>query len=93
MLVEAKNPLIVCGGGVVQAGGGDEARALAEFLCVPVANSYLHNDSFPASHELSVGPLGYCGSKAAMQLISEADVVLRARVSSQPVRDDAAIRF
>jgi sulfoacetaldehyde acetyltransferase len=76
LLVEAKNPLIVCGGGVVQAGGGAEARALAEFLCVPVANSYLHNDSFPASHELAVGPLGYCGSKAAMQLISEADVVL-----------------
>ena len=76
MLVEAKNPLIVCGGGVVQGGGGAEARALAEFLCVPVANSYLHNDSFPASHELAVGPLGYCGSKAAMQLISEADVVL-----------------
>ncbi|MBV8583122.1 MAG: sulfoacetaldehyde acetyltransferase, partial [Candidatus Eremiobacteraeota bacterium] len=39
-------------------------------------NSYLHNDSFPASHELSVGPLGYCGSKAAMELISQADVVL-----------------
>jgi sulfoacetaldehyde acetyltransferase len=75
-LVEAKSPLIIAGGGVVQAGGVEEAKALAEFLCVPVANSYLHNDSFPASHELAVGPLGYCGSKAAMKLISEADVVL-----------------
>lgn len=75
-LVEAKSPLIIAGGGVVQGGAGAEAAALAEFLSAPVANSYLHNDSFPASHELAVGPLGYCGSKAAMQLISQADVVL-----------------
>ena len=39
-------------------------------------NSYLHNDSFPASHRLWCGPLGYHGSKAAMKLIHEADVVL-----------------
>ena len=49
---------------------------LAELLQAPVANSYLHNDSFPASHPLWCGPLGYQGSKAAMKLISQADVVL-----------------
>lgn len=76
LLVQAKAPLIVAGGGVVQGGALEETRALAEFLSAPVANSYLHNDSFPASHELAVGPLGYCGSKAAMELISQADVVL-----------------
>jgi sulfoacetaldehyde acetyltransferase len=75
-LVGAKFPVIVAGGGVVQAGALEETRALAEFLSAPVTNSYLHNDSFPESHELAVGPLGYCGSKAAMQLISQADVVL-----------------
>ena len=42
----------------------------------PVVNSYLHNDSFPANHPLWCGPLGYQGSKAAMKLIAEADVVL-----------------
>jgi sulfoacetaldehyde acetyltransferase len=75
-LVEAKFPVIVAGGGVVQSGATAETAALAEFLSAPVANSYLHNDSFPYTHELAVGPLGYCGSKAAMQLISQADVVL-----------------
>jgi sulfoacetaldehyde acetyltransferase len=50
--------------------------ALAEYLSAPVANSYLHNDSFPHHHRLAVGPLGYQGSKAAMTLIAEADVVL-----------------
>jgi len=43
---------------------------------MPVVNSYLHNDSFPADHPLWCGPLGYQGSKAGMKIIAEADVVL-----------------
>ena len=76
MLAQAKNPIIVSGGGVVMADAVEECKALAERLGAPVANTYLHNDSFPASHELWCGPLGYQGSKAAMRLISKADVVL-----------------
>ena len=76
LLAKAKFPVIVSGGGVVMADGVEECRALAERLGAPVVNSYLHNDSFPASHPLWCGPLGYQGSKAAMKLISQADVVL-----------------
>jgi len=76
LLAEAKFPVIVAGGGVVNADGVDECVALAEHLGAPVVNSYLHNDSFPASHPLWCGPLGYQGSKAGMKLISKADVVL-----------------
>ena len=76
MLAQAKNPVIVSGGGVVMADAVEECKALAERLGAPVANTYLHNDSFPASHDLWCGPLGYQGSKAAMRLISKADVVL-----------------
>ncbi len=75
-LASAKFPVILAGGGVIMAGATTEAIALAELLGAPVCNSYLHNDSFPASHALSVGPLGYQGSKAAMKLIAQADVVL-----------------
>jgi sulfoacetaldehyde acetyltransferase len=75
-LAAASFPVILAGGGVIMSGGMAEAIALAEQLGAPVCNSYLHNDSFPASHELAVGPLGYQGSKAAMKLISQADVVL-----------------
>ena len=49
---------------------------LAEALDAPVCCNYQHNDAFPGSHPLAVGPLGYNGSKAAMELISKADVVL-----------------
>jgi sulfoacetaldehyde acetyltransferase len=61
---------------VLSAGGIDASRALAEALDAPVACGYQHNDAFPGTHPLFAGPLGYNGSKAAMQLIAKADVVL-----------------
>ncbi|MGI9603655.1 MAG: sulfoacetaldehyde acetyltransferase [Acidimicrobiales bacterium] len=76
MLAEASFPVIVSGGGVVMGDSTAECVALAERLGCPVVNSYLHNDSFPASHPQWCGPLGYQGSKAAMKLIAQADVVL-----------------
>jgi sulfoacetaldehyde acetyltransferase len=76
LLAAARFPVILAGGGVIAAGATAEAVALAELLGAAVCNSYLHNDSFPASHPLAAGPLGYQGSKAAMKLIAQADVVL-----------------
>ncbi|RJF95640.1 sulfoacetaldehyde acetyltransferase [Noviherbaspirillum saxi] len=76
LLAQAKFPVIISGGGVVMADAVEECKALAERLGAPVVSSYLHNDSFPASHPLWCGPLGYQGSKAAMKLIARADVVL-----------------
>ena len=76
LLSEAKFPVILNGAGVVLSGGIPASAALAEKLSSPVCCGYQHNDAFPGSHPLSVGPLGYNGSKAAMELISKADVVL-----------------
>jgi sulfoacetaldehyde acetyltransferase len=76
LLAGARFPVLLMGGGVVMSGGGEPARALAEFLQAPVVTSYLHNDAFPSSHPLVCGPLGYQGSKAAMRIIAQADVVL-----------------
>jgi sulfoacetaldehyde acetyltransferase len=76
LLAKARFPVIVSGGGVIFSDGVDECVRLAEQLDAPVVNSYLHNDSFPADHRLWAGPLGYQGSKAAMKLIAEADVVV-----------------
>ncbi len=75
-LKSGKFPVIVAGGGVIFAHGQGEAVALAELLGAPVVASYLHNDSFPNRHELYCGPLGYQGSKAAMRVLQQADVVL-----------------
>ncbi|MEM7170684.1 MAG: sulfoacetaldehyde acetyltransferase [Pseudomonadota bacterium] len=76
LLSEAEFPVILSGAGVVIGNAIPECQALAERLDAPVASGYQHNDSFPGSHPLAVGPLGYNGSKAAMELIAQADVVL-----------------
>ena len=76
LLSSAKFPVILNGAGVVLSGAMDASAALAERLDAPVCCNYQHNDAFPGSHPLSVGPLGYNGSKAAMDLIAKADVVL-----------------
>jgi sulfoacetaldehyde acetyltransferase len=77
LMSRAKNPVILNGAGVVLSKGGIAAsQALAERLDAPVCVGYQHNDAFPGGHPLFAGPLGYNGSKAAMELIKEADVVL-----------------
>ena len=76
ILSDAKFPVILSGAGVVIGGAIEDCVKLAEKLDSPVCSGYQHNDSFPGSHPLAVGPLGYNGSKAAMELIAKADVVL-----------------
>ncbi len=76
LLSNAKFPVILSGAGVVIGDAIGECAQLAEKLSAPVCCGYQHNDSFPGSHPMAVGPLGYNGSKAAMELISKADVVL-----------------
>jgi sulfoacetaldehyde acetyltransferase len=76
LLSGAEFPVILSGAGVVIGGAIPDCVALAQRLDAPVCNGYQHNDSFPGGHRLAVGPLGYNGSKAAMQLIAKADVVL-----------------
>jgi len=77
LLSNAKFPVILNGAGVILSAGGVEAsKKLAERLSAPVCCNYQHNDAFPGNHPLYAGPLGYNGSKAAMELIAKADVVL-----------------
>ena len=73
---QARFPVILSGAGVVLSGAIGDLVQLAERLDAPVCSNYQHNDSFPGSHPLAMGPLGYNGSKAAMEIIAQADVVL-----------------
>ena len=76
MLSAASFPVILSGAGVVIGGAIEATKQLAERLDAPVCSGYQHNDSFPGSHPLACGPLGYNGSRAAMEMIAKADVVL-----------------
>jgi sulfoacetaldehyde acetyltransferase len=76
LLSEARFPVVLAGAGVILGNAIGECVALAERLDAPVCCNYQHNDAFPGEHPLAAGPLGYNGSRAAMELIAEADVVL-----------------
>ena len=76
LLSNAKFPVILNGAGVVLGEAISASQELAEKLDAPVCCNYQHNDAFPGSHPLFAGPLGYNGSKAGMELIKQADVVL-----------------
>jgi len=76
LLSDAKFPVILSGAGVILGDAIPATIAIAEKLDSPVCCNYQHNDAFPGSHPLFVGPLGYNGSKAGMELIKQADVVL-----------------
>src|SRR5262249_5412360 len=76
LLSGAAFPVILSGAGVVIGNAIADCVALAERLDAAVCCGYQHNDAFPGSHRLACGPLGYNGSKAAMELIAKADVVL-----------------
>ena len=76
MLSSAEFPVMLNGAGVVIGGAIEASMKLAERLDAPVCCGYQHNDAFPGSHPLFAGPLGYNGSKAGMELIAKADVVL-----------------
>ena len=76
LLASAKKPVIISGRGVVDTDCQDVVAKIAELLTAPVACTYLHNDAFPADHPLWMGPIGYMGSKAAMNTVAEADVML-----------------
>lgn len=76
LLAGAKKPVIIAGRGVVDTDCQDVVAKIAELLTAPVACTYLHNDAFPVTHPLWVGPIGYMGSKASMHTVADADVVL-----------------
>lgn len=76
LLLHAKKPVILAGLGVVRTNSADKIAVLAERLGAPVCNVFMHNDAFPMSHPLGLGPIGYQGSKAAMRVIAETDTIL-----------------
>ncbi len=73
----ARNPLFVCGGGVVIAGAETELRALAERLGAPVATTISGQGSIAESHPLAAGVVGSNGGTPATRaIVDAADLVI-----------------
>ena len=76
-LVKAKKPAMLVGSGVISSDACSEVRELVEMLNIPVATTPKAKGTFPESHELSLGVLGFCGSLAAEEYITgDVDVLL-----------------
>ncbi len=77
LLLQAKNPLIIMGGGVVLSGGVDETVAFAEYMQIPIITTYMAKGAVPVNHPLSAGCLGIqVGAPLGNKLFLESDVVL-----------------
>lgn len=77
VLLDAQNPIIVCGSGVMISDAGDDLRQLAEALAAPVATSISGRGTLSDSHPLSAGVVGSNGGVAETRsLIDQADTVL-----------------
>ena len=76
LLAQAQRPLLLAGGGVIDADAGAEAVALAELLDMALVPSYGHNDAVPNSHRLYIGVTGKRGSGEVLEAIHRADVIL-----------------
>jgi 3D-(3,5/4)-trihydroxycyclohexane-1,2-dione acylhydrolase (decyclizing) len=73
---DAKQPLIVAGGGVLYSEASEELGRFAERHAIPVAATQAGNGALPWNHPCSVGGIGVTGTAAANALAREADLVL-----------------
>lgn len=75
-LIEAKNPMMHAGGGILLAQASDELAALAEFLDIPVSRTLMGQGCISDTHPLMVGQTGFWGMEFTHKLTANADVIL-----------------
>ena len=87
LLLAAKRPIIMSGGGVNLSGAFSELEVLAELLLAPVVTTFKGKGSFPENHPLAMGPIGMHGHAEANKIVLEADCILAigARFSDRSV--------
>lgn len=76
LLLSAKRPCIVAGGGVITAQACAALQRFAELTHTPVVYTWSGKGAMSDDHSLNIGPIGVGGSKAANSTSSEADVLL-----------------
>ena len=75
-LVEAKNPVLHAGGGILLAQASEELAALAEFLDLPVSRTLAGQGCLSDQHPLMIGQTGFWGLEFTHSLTANADVIL-----------------
>ncbi|WP_368345267.1 3D-(3,5/4)-trihydroxycyclohexane-1,2-dione acylhydrolase (decyclizing) [Pelagovum sp. HNIBRBA483] len=76
LLREAKQPVIVAGGGTHYAHATETLRAFAEAHQIPVVETQAGKSALPWDHPLNLGPVGVTGATSANSVCGQADLVL-----------------
>jgi len=77
LLLAAERPLILAGGGVINAQAEDLLVQLAEYLQIPVSPTLMAWGAIPADHPLAVGTVGIqTHTRSANRVFLESDLVL-----------------
>ncbi|HET6487373.1 MAG TPA: biosynthetic-type acetolactate synthase large subunit [Spirochaetia bacterium] len=76
LLTKAKRPVLLVGHGALISGAGDELRAFAETMRIPVTSTLLGKGAFPETHLLSLGMLGMHGTAYANKAVAGCDLIL-----------------
>ncbi len=76
LLINAQNPVILAGGGVLSSKAFNELKELSESLEIPVVCTLAGNGAFPENHPLFGFYPGTKGSPIGNKLTREADVIL-----------------
>ena len=78
MLLKAKKPMLLVGGGGVISGAAEELKELAELLDCPVCDTLMGKGAFPGTDPRYTGMLGMHGTKASNLGVSECDLLIAA---------------
>ncbi len=75
IIIDAKNPVIHAGQGVMYAEATDELEQLAELIQAPVMTTMPGKSSFPENHPLSLGASAVSTTRPIVHFLEKADVV------------------
>lgn len=76
MIVEAQQPVLYVGGGVIRANAAQSLRRLAELTGIPVVTTLMARGAFPDSHPQQLGMPGMHGTVAAVGALQKADLII-----------------
>jgi acetolactate synthase-1/2/3 large subunit len=76
MILDAEQPVIYAGGGVIASDASEELLRLAETLMIPVTTTLMGLGAVPCDHPLNLGMLGMHGTRSANYAVTESDLLL-----------------
>lgn len=76
LILQAKQPVLYVGGGVLKSRGAEALRALVDLVQIPVVTTLMARGAFPDKHPLCLGMPGMHGTATAVTALQRADLLI-----------------